>query len=356
MTTEPWPHRIALLIDPRFPGGTSSAVAQEIRTLQGKAALTVHALPTRMFKGRDVNPTLQMALEEAGIELLWDAPIVRAPVVVLHNPSCLKFDARCPVRIHCDTLVVVTHENFLRPDGTEGFDVAHCLDLIGQAAICRARRLCPVSGYNRGVVEAWLARSGSEWRLADFDWFNICDFGMVPPVPAPADRRGRHSRPGFEKFPPLPTMVRHFPPQATACRILGADNFLLDPDLVPPHWELLPFGALPVGEFLEGIDFFVYFTHPLLRETFGRVIAEAICAGKLVITDPGTAATFGDAVHASDGTDLDAIIAGYIADAPSYVRFVERAQDTIRGFGPDRFAATVMAGLNQIRTSNDALL
>jgi hypothetical protein len=33
------------------------------------------------------------------------------------------------------------------------------------------------------------------------DWINICDFPFAPPTPAPRDRRGRHSRPGFEKFP-----------------------------------------------------------------------------------------------------------------------------------------------------------
>lgn len=346
---------IALLIDPRFPGGTSSAVAQEVRTMHRRAGLTVHALRTRMFKGQTVNPTLQRALDDTGIEMDWDARVVRAPVVVLHNPSCLKFDEACPVRIHCDRLIVVTHENFLRPDGTDGFDVAHCLRLIDRAAVSRIRRLCPVSGYNRRNVATWLARSGADWALAPFDWFNICDFGMVPPTRAPADRRGRHSRPGFEKFPPLAAMRRHFPPRA-ACRILGGDSFLLDAASVPAHWEVLAFGAQPVDEFLRSIDFFVYFTHPRLRESFGRVIAEAICAGKLVITDPETAATFGDAVHRSDGSNVDEIVAGYVADPSAYVRFVERAQETIQGFGPDRFAATVLSGLQDIRMHDDALL
>lgn len=348
--------RIALLLDPRFPGGTSSAVAQEVKTLHRRVRLTVHGLDTRMFKGRPVNPTLAQGLDEAGLELDWGTRVLRAPVVVLHNPSCLKFDRSCQFRILCDTLIVVTHENFLRPDETESFDVAHCLGLIEEAVICRARRLCPVSGYNRQNVADWLARSGSDWTLAPFDWFNICDFETVSPVPAPADRRGRHSRPGFEKFPPLAVMKRHFPPQA-ACRILGGDSLLLDPDAIPPHWEVLPFGALPVEEFLRSIDFFVYFTHPLLRESFGRVLAEAICAGKLVITDNDTAASFGKAVHPSDGSDLDHIIAGYIADPPAYRRFVGRAQEIIRkAFGPDNFVGTVLAGLRDIRAGSDALL
>ncbi|MFO4987299.1 hypothetical protein RCK87_26505, partial [Salmonella enterica subsp. enterica serovar 1,4,[5],12:i:-] len=80
---------------------------------------------------------------------------------------------------------------------------------------------------------------------------------------APRDRRGRHSRPGFEKFPGLDTLRALFPPHAEHCAILGADTLMLDPEAVPPHWTLLRFGAMPVAEFLATIDFFVYFTHPL---------------------------------------------------------------------------------------------
>lgn len=344
---------IALLLDPRFPGGTSSAVAQEIRALHGRARLSVHALETRMFKGRPVHAGLQGALDAAGLEL-QRGRLVQAEVVVLHNPSCLKFDHACPVRINGDRLLLVTHENLLRPDGTEGFDVAHCLRLVDRAALARARRLAPVSGYNRARSDEWLARHRSTWQQTDFDWFNICDFEFQPPNPAPRDRRGRHSRPGLEKFPPPAAMRRHFPATAEANRILGGDALLLDE--VPAHWDVLPFGAIPVAEFLESIDFFVYFTHPLLRESFGRVIAEAVAGGKLVITDPGTGATFGDAVHVSDGTDVDAIIAGYLADPDSYVRKVLRAQEVIRGLSADRFAATVLSGLSDLKVSDDALL
>ena len=77
---------------------------------------------------------------------------------------------------------------------------------------------------------------------------------------------------------------------------------------------MLRFGEANVADFLAGIDFFVYFTHPNWRESFGRAIAEAISAGKLVITDPGTAAMFGDAVVASDGGDVDEIVQGFVAE------------------------------------------
>jgi hypothetical protein len=213
-----------------------------------------------------------------------------------------------------------------------------------------------VSGYNRQGVATWLERSRANWAQTPFDWFNICDFDHMDPTEAPRDRRGRLSRPGFEKFPALRVMEAHFPDWAECCRILGGDSFLLDPETLPPHWEVLPFGSVPVAEFLKTIDFFVYFTHPAWRESFGRVIAEAICAGKVVITDPGTAATFGGAVVASDGTDVDEIIAAFLADPPAYGRFVRQAQARVEGFGSDCFASSVLAGLQDLRENTDALL
>ncbi len=279
--------RVALALDPRFAGGTGSAVAAEVRALAGRVDLSVHGIETRMFRGRRVNPALERALDAAGIEIVWNAPVVRADTVIFHNPSCLKFDDHLATRFSCQRGLVVTHENFLRPGGAQGFDVDGCLDLLRRAFVAEEVALAPVSPHNRRGVRAWRAETGADWEIADFDWFNICDHPVLPPNPAPRDRRGRHSRPGPEKFPPMETMLEHFPPHAERCVILGADAFLSEAGPIPRHWSLHRFGDLDVGAFLREIDVFVYFTHPLWRESFGRVIAEATAAGKLVITDPG---------------------------------------------------------------------
>lgn len=341
-------HRLALVVDPRFSGGTSAAVAAEIRALAGEVDLCVAAVETSMFKGQRVHPAIEAALEDKGAPLVWNPPVLRADTIVFHNPSCLRFDARLPMRMSCAQAFVITHENFLRPNGSEGFDVASCLDLIEHALVCGARRLAPVSGHNRRTVEAWLSRETRDWRLAEADWFNIIDLELATPNPQPRDRRGRHSRPGLEKFPPLETMQAHFPAHAERCVILGADALLAAPEPPPAHWDLRKFGETEVARFLEEIDVFVYFTHPNWRESFGRVIAEAIAAGKLVITDPGTAEGFGDAVAVSDGSDVDAIIATYLGDPARYAAFVRAAQASLARFAPATF---VRQALRQIETA-----
>lgn len=339
--------RVAVVCDPRFPGGTSTSVAAEIRVLAPLHDVSVVALETAMFKGRRLNPAIEAALEETGIVPLWSPAVVHADSVVFHNPSCLRFDTRPPLRLSCARALAVTHENFLRPNGLESHDVAKCLDLLAEALVCGGRFLAPVSPYNRETVAGWLAgRDARGWRLAPADWPPVLDPVLVPPTDAPRDRRGRHSRPGLEKFPSLPQMAAHFPPHAERCAILGGDGFLADPASVPAHWEIARFGSIEVAAFLAGIDFFVYFTNPNWRESYGRVIAEAIAAGKLVITDPGTAAGFPGAVVASDGSDVDAIIRAFIADPRRYVSFVKAAQASLVQHRPAAFAARAAALLD----------
>jgi hypothetical protein len=347
---------LALVVDPRFSGGTGAAVAAEIRALAGAADLSVVAVETAMFKGRRVHPAIEAALEDTGLALAWNPPVVRADTIVFHNPSCLRFDVRPPLRISCAQAIVVTHENFLRPNGSEGFDVAGCLALLERALVCGARRLAPVSAHNRRTVEAWLARERRDWLLADEDWFNILDGEHAPPNPRPRDRRGRHSRPGLEKFPPMEIMRAHFPAHAERCMILGADALLAAPEPPPAHWDLRKFGETEVARFLEEIDFFVYFTHPNWRESFGRVVAEAIAAGKLVITDPGTAKAFGDAVVATDGGDVDALVAGFVADPARYAAFVRAAQASLARFAPAAFLAQALRQVAALKAERHALV
>ena len=349
------PHRVALLIEPRFPGGTSAAVAAEIGALASRVELEVVDLSTAMFAGREVNPRLAQALEDAGLFLCRHRSVVRADTVVLHNPACLKFDRSLALRVSCRTLLVVAHENFLRPDGGEGFDVEHCLEMI-DSAICNRRLVVPISAPNRRGVEEWLGRRSLDWQVAPFDWPSICDMPQVPPEAQPRDRRGRHSRPGLEKFPGRDRLLVQFPSHAERCLILGGDILLEDPQGLPQHWDVRRFGEMSVAHFLEQIDFFVYFTNPNWQESFGRAVAEAIAAGKVVITDPATAEPFGGAVVPAHDEDIDRIIAEFRAAPELYRSFVAAAQAWLGAQGPERFHRVVLPELQMFGRGDHAVL
>ncbi len=328
------PASVALVIEARFPGGTSSAVARELAALcalsdRGRLGRPrVVAVSSAMFRGRDAAPVLQEACAALGLALEWDPPNVGADLVVVHNPAFLKFQDSLALRIVARRLVVVTHENFTRPGGAESFDVARCLGAIGRASVALERLLAPVSPLNRRSVETWCGahpETAAPWSLMPRDWFNICDFDLRAPSPAPRDRRGRLSRPGHEKFPPLAALEACFPPHAEKNLILGGDTLIgLAAD--HPHWDIRRFRAIEVDEFFEQIDFLVHFTAPTWRESFGRVLAEAIAAGKLVITDAQTARNFPDGAVAARADEVDALIAGFLAAPAEYGARVRAGQ------------------------------
>jgi hypothetical protein len=232
---------IALVIDPRFPGGTSSAVAQEIRTLAPLLPLQVHAISSAMFPGREVAPVLAQAMDAMHLTLTWDSPRISAGLVVVHNPSFLKFDTAFVPRIVARDLVVVTHENISRPAGVDAFDMERCLGFIDRSSLALRKQLAPVSNINRDIARDWLAKSRfTGWGLTADDWHNICSFVLSSPTGSPTDRRGRHSRPGFEKFPSLAAMDMCFPRHAVSNVILGGDTLIAD-GVSRPHWQLVPF-------------------------------------------------------------------------------------------------------------------
>jgi hypothetical protein len=329
---------IAYVLEPRFPGGTSAAVARELPVVAPFARIEVHGITSRMFPGRPPAGVLLGALEDLGMKLHVDAPRIAADRVVVHNPSFLKFDGALLPRIVARDLIVVTHENFLRPGGQESHDVAHCLDLIDRATLALRKCLAPVSPHNRETVETWLAEHPphAHWQLLEEDWINICDFPLVPPSPAPRDRRGRHSRPGFEKFPAPREMDLCFPPHAEANVILGAD-LLESLARERPHWQALPFQASDLGGYFGKIDFMAYFTARTFRESFGRVLAEGIAAGKVVISDPETASVFGDAVIAARPEDVDGIVAAFVAAPDRYAAQVRKGQARLAQFSGESF-------------------
>ncbi|WP_284162721.1 hypothetical protein [Frigidibacter sp. SD6-1] len=338
------PH-IAYLIEPRFPGGTSAAVAAELRAVEPLVRPAVHDAASMMFPDRAVAPVLTDALTDLALPLILGEGPVSAEMVVVHNPAFLKFQADLRRRIFCRDLVVVTHENFLRRGAVEAFDIGKCLDALDRASLALAKWLAPVSPSNRATIETWLAAEpgrARRWRLTPTDWFNIVDQPRRPPASCPRDRRGRLSRPGWEKFPAPADLDLCFPPSAEANLILGADH-LLGAGLARPHWRLVPFGTLPVASFFGEIDFLVHFTAPGWRESFGRVLAEGIAAGKVVLSDPETASNFGGAVIGCQPLQIDALIGHYVAEPAAYRDQVLRAQALLERYSPAAFRQMLAA-------------
>ena len=121
---------ISYILDPRFPGGTSSAVAAELELVKTFASVKIYAVSTEMFSGQEAAPQLRDVLLRLNLDLIWGAGEIADDIVIFHNPSCLKYQNSLDIRIIAKHLIVVSHENFLRPGEAEAFDVGKCLGQI----------------------------------------------------------------------------------------------------------------------------------------------------------------------------------------------------------------------------------
>ncbi|NNC27494.1 glycosyltransferase, partial [Salinisphaera sp. USBA-960] len=110
---------------------------------------------------------------------------------------------------------------------------------------------------------------------------------------------GRHSRPDPLKWPNRRVEALSAYPDDAAkyqIRILGAGPYLHELyQPIPGNWELLPFSWDGIPEFLQSLDFYVYFHSDEWAEAFGRTVLEALAVGLVVILPPSFRETFAEA-------------------------------------------------------------
>ena len=79
--------RVALLVDPRFPGGTPAPwPPRSARSPRTSASRSSRSRRRCSATARSIPPSPR-ALDELGLPLLPEPPVVRADTIVLHNPS-----------------------------------------------------------------------------------------------------------------------------------------------------------------------------------------------------------------------------------------------------------------------------
>ena len=102
---------------------------------------------------------------------------------------------------------------------------------------------------------------------------------------------GRLSRADPHKFPPdFPQFYENLGLKNPQFRIMGWNEEMAA--CWPRHhfderWKLLPPLAEPTGRFLQSLDLFVYSLHARFRESWGRVVVEAMLTGAIPLLPTG---------------------------------------------------------------------
>jgi glycosyltransferase involved in cell wall biosynthesis len=335
--------------DMRFPGGTSAAIAHEVRALNsagykiGLIQKDAPVLANKPHLGR--HPKLAQAIADGTVTLL-EAGVVESRLVLLHNPHIVEDMAGSYPEIRTQKSILVVHQPLATTTGRPHYDAAA---VDANAALLTGKRTswAPISPISRDNC----LRFGAGLEILPHNWQNIVfveDWrrpaaqvrGALPVV-------GRHSRPDQSKWPISLDCLKQTCPDDPSydVRLLGAGHGLeklLDGQAPPANWQTWAFNEIPVIPFVQALDFFVYYHKPEIIEGFGRTIAEAMAAGCVVILPPYFERTFAEGALYREPAAVRATIDALWANPTSFATQAAKGPAWIdQHYGPKPYLALV---------------
>ncbi len=289
-----------LLTDPRFMGGTSSAVIADVKAFSNaglRVGLTLIRSSGFFRVSDEENPEIRALADLPGVTLLEPNPSrpVSCDVAFFHHPSVFERPVEASFRISANLSVVVTHQPLFLGDGALAFDPFRVQRNI-RSQFGSDVWWAPVSGICREHFRAF----APFLKMTNLNWPNSFEVDTWFPHRQKLQSNnlviGRHGRPHHDKWPETGTEINQSLPSdhRTKVRVMGADRaFLEEKGVMTSGWDILEFNQEPVIGFLDSLDVFSYHHSPFWVEAFGRTIAESMLMGVRCILSPELRPTFG---------------------------------------------------------------
>lgn len=338
----PRPTALPYLADPRFPGGTSTALISEIRAL-ARVGVRPGLLPVRsplLAGGRDFHPGLIDQIEQGSVDLIDPRQPVACRIAVIHHPQCFSALPAQPLLVAAERILLVIHHPPSNGLGQPEYDLPQILRNIEETLSSKVV-LAPVSPIVRRHLSGIL---DPDTELLPVDWCNVADFGVWPQRAArPGNARiviGRHTRPQLSKWPDtLETALQVYPEgDRFEIRMLGAPPGLPNRyGRLPGNWRLMPFRHDGVADFLKSLDFYVYYHGTEWIEAFGYNVLEAVASGVPAILPPQFEPVFGSAAIYAEPAEVQNKILALNADTAAYTAHAKAARTSIeQSYGLER--------------------
>ena len=288
-----------MVADPRFTGGTTSAIVADVEAL-ANAGARIGLLAVRSefpyLDQFEPNPRWQALCDlDTVLPVNCNSDVI-AKGVFFHNPLVFDFKLTPSLRLEAEIAVLVTHHAPFNGLGELEYDPAR---VAGN--ICQRFGLNPTFAPISASVRRQLERFEPAVSLLPQDWPNVFDQSVfVRKTPILSEDRvtiGRHSRPDPTKWGDTAAEIEAALPvsQNSRIRVMGCPRQHLETIGVDTSaWTILDFNEEPVVQFLERLDIFSYFYARHWFEAFGRIVAEAALTETACILDKRLETNFRD--------------------------------------------------------------
>ncbi len=318
-----------ILTDPRFMGGTSAAIATDVRAFHAMGLRTgIHFIDAQGFfqPHETANPVFEALFELDSVQRVDASEAARAGLAFFHHPAIYLNPVAAPLAVQADKAVVVTHQPLFSGNGALNVD-----PLMVQRQIERQFGVKPDWAPISGLCRRQYLSFAPLLKLTTIDWLNTFEVEDWTPARSKLTRShlvvGRHGRPHQDKWPDTGSAMSASLPVGpdTTIRVMGAERDFYDGyGADTSDWDILGFNAEPVRDFLDSLDVFSYFHSSRWTEAFGRTIAEAMLMENRCILDPALEPTFGAHAIYCSPTDVSAVLDRIRADLPA-ARLAARA-------------------------------
>lgn len=351
---------IVIAGDWRKYGGPQKSMIEEIKALLkfGFKVGIMHLEASRFIdtKNLDLNLVIQGMINRGEvIEVNYDDS-VSVDLLILRYPPILQVMPTRSSSLSVKRMFILANQ---APSELDGEDIRYlvpdCFEAAKQKFNTKVSWV-PQGPQVRDAIASYL--KGDE--LEDFNLPGIVDpieWSGVFPRNEFANRPivGRHSRDNIMKWPEDPAVLRQVYPVdgSVDVRLMGGSRTplsILGLDEVPEAWTSLPKDHLPVREFLNGLEYFVFYQHSNAIEAFGRAILEAIAANLVVILPPHYEPVFGRAAVYAQAGEVTAVIQSFAKEPERYREQQQIANDILhRDFTHEAYVRRISEVLSALK-------
>lgn len=346
---------VIIASDFRLDGGSTLSSVEEIKA-QKRFGLRTGLVQMYRYDyastRKKINPKIREQVDGEQVQMLVYGEKVSCDVLILRYPPILQEKQIYIPDIEAKRICVIVNQTPMSHYGPDGIwryrleqAARHLREYFGKDGTWY-----PIGPLVREALHRHHADELHAIHLADDDWVNIIDVQQWRRPERPPRcgkiRIGRHSRGMAMKWPADPGQLLQIYPDSDPFEVHvlgGADAPRAMLGRLPSNWRVLEFGEMEPRDFLAQLDVFVYYTHPGLVESFGRVIIEAMAVGVPVILPHQYEPLFGKAAIYAEPHQVIDIIRRLMDNEQGYMHQVQMAWEYVgNNFGYQKHYDRIM--------------